>query len=174
MRDRHKSYSRDRNRQNFRLNYRRQLQNRHIQRGCDSRRGSYRCQSYDNRSDSRDRGRQNFRRNVSNDRYDKRDRNRSRSREISLTPRRNDRRHDSPNANLGIRNRSISRVTANRDRIRCYRCREYDHFANECPTTVTDDSDGYESDRVALQLLTAEPKKCIIFVQLDKMKNKIF
>ena len=44
----------------------------------------------------------------------------------------------------------------NRDRIRCYKCREYDHFANGCPKTVTDDSDSYESDRVALQLITAE------------------
>ena len=50
----------------------------------------------------------------------------------------------------------ISRVTTNRDRIRCYRCKEYDHFANECPNTVADDCDGYESDRVALQLMTAE------------------
>ena len=39
----------------------------------------------------------------------------------------------------------------NRDRIRCYKCREYDHFANECLNTVTD-----ESDRAALQLITAE------------------
>ena len=23
----------------------------------------------------------------------------------------------------------------NRDRIRCYKCREYDHFANDCPTS---------------------------------------
>ena len=44
----------------------------------------------------------------------------------------------------------------NRDRVRFYKYREYDHFANECPNTVTDDSDGYESDRVALQLITAE------------------
>ena len=73
-----------------------------------------------------------------------------------MTPRRNDRRHDSPNANLGTRSISNSRVTTNRDRVRCYRCREYDHFATECSDAVTDDSDGYESDRVALQLITAE------------------
>ena len=42
----------------------------------------------------------------------------------------------------------------NRDRVRCYKCREYDHFANECPNSVTYDSDGYESDRAALQLIT--------------------
>ena len=105
-----------------------------------------------------DRGRQNFRRNISDNRYDSRDRNRSITRERSLTPRRNDRRHDSPNENLGTRNRSSSRVTTNRDRVICYRCREYDHFANECPNSVTDDSDGYGSDRVALQLVTAEPE----------------
>ena len=44
----------------------------------------------------------------------------------------------------------------NRDRISCYKCREYDHFANECCNAVTDDSDGYETDRAALQLITSE------------------
>ena len=38
----------------------------------------------------------------------------------------------------------------NRDSVRCYKCREYDYFANECLNSVTDDSDGYESDRAAL------------------------
>ena len=44
----------------------------------------------------------------------------------------------------------------NRDRIRCYRCRKYGPFANECPKIGTDDSDGYESDRTTLQLMTTE------------------
>ena len=44
----------------------------------------------------------------------------------------------------------------NKDRIRCFRCREYDHFANECPSTGIDDSDGYESDSAALQLMTTD------------------
>ena len=113
-RDRNKSISRDRQRQNFRPNYRKQPQDRHIQHRCDNRRGSYRCQNYDNRSDSRERGRQHFRRNFSNDRYDSIERNRSRTRERCLTSRRNDRRHDSPNTNLGTRNRSNSRVTTNK------------------------------------------------------------
>ena len=30
---------------------------------------------------------------------------------------------------------SGSRASTNRDRIRCYRCREYDHFARDCPTS---------------------------------------
>ena len=58
--------------------------------------------------------------------------------------------------NLGTRNRPDSRVTTNRDRTRCFRCREYDHFANECPNTVIDDSDGYKSYRAVLQLMTTE------------------
>ena len=44
----------------------------------------------------------------------------------------------------------------NSDRDRCCKCREYDHFANQCPNTVTDDSDGYELNRATLQLITAE------------------
>ena len=44
----------------------------------------------------------------------------------------------------------------NKDRVRCYTCREYDHFANECPNSVTDDSAGYESDRATLQLITTD------------------
>ena len=30
-------------------------------------------------------------------------------------------------------------VSTNRDRIRCYRCREYDHFVEECPNIPTDE-----------------------------------
>ena len=148
-RDRNRSYNRDRQGQNFGPNYRAQLQNRCIQCGNDSRRGSYRHQNYNkNRNDSRDRGRQHFR-SFSNER--------SRSRERSLTPRGNsNRRYDNPSVNVGIKSRSNSRVTTNRDRIRCFRCREYDHFANEYPNVGTDDSDGYESDRAALQLMTTE------------------
>ena len=39
-----------------------------------------------------------------------------------------------------------SRTSTYRDRIRCFKCREYDHFANECPNLVPDNSDR-ESDR---------------------------
>ena len=91
-----------------------------------------------------------MRSNFSND-----NRDRSRSRERSLTPRgNNNRRYNSPNVNLGTRGRSNSKVTTHRDRIRCFRCREYDHFAIECPNVGTDESDGYELDRAALQLMT--------------------
>ena len=33
------------------------------------------------------------------------------------------------------RPRSGSRANTNRDRIRCYKCREYDHFARDCPNS---------------------------------------
>ena len=45
-RDRNRLFSRHRQGQNFRPNYRGQLQNRCIQHGNDGRRGSYRCQNY--------------------------------------------------------------------------------------------------------------------------------
>ena len=33
------------------------------------------------------------------------------------------------------RSRSGSRASTNRDRIRCYKGREYDHFTKDCPTS---------------------------------------
>ena len=37
------------------------------------------------------------------------------------------------------RSRSNSRVSTNHDCIRCYRCREYNYFASECPNMPTDE-----------------------------------
>ena len=42
---------------------------------------------------------------------------------------------------------SGSRTSMNRDRIRCFKCKEYDHFGNEYPNLVPEDSDG-ESDGI--------------------------
>ena len=50
------------------------------------------------------------------------------------------------------RSRSNSRPGTNRDRVRCFKCREYDHFANECPNLVPKDSDR-ESDGARLASL---------------------
>ena len=48
----------------------------------------------------------------------------------------------------------------NRDRVRCYRCREYDHFMNECPNIGTSNSDGDESDNAALQVMAMDAEPC--------------
>ena len=50
------------------------------------------------------------------------------------------------------RSRSNSRTSTNRDRVWCFKCREYDIFANECPNLVPDDSDR-ESDSARLASL---------------------
>ena len=34
------------------------------------------------------------------------------------------------------RSRSGSRGNTNKDRIRCYNCREYDHFVRDCPNSI--------------------------------------
>ena len=91
--------------------------------------------------------RQIFRRNYKNN-------DRSRSRERSPTPRMY-RQYNSPSTNLES-SRSTSRITTNTDRIRCFRCGEYDHFGNECPNTGMEDSDGYDSDSAALQLMATD------------------
>ena len=53
--------------------------------------------------------------------------------------------------------RSNSRVSTNRDRIRFYRCREYDHFAMECPNATTDkEIDHNNSEQAALHMLIQE------------------
>ena len=67
----------------------------------------------------------NYRRN--NDRGQGCDRNRSRSLDRQDRSRRRDR-----SMSIG-RSMSGSRASTNRDRIRCFECREYDHFARECP-----------------------------------------
>ena len=84
------------------------------------------------------------------------DRDRSRTRERHLPTRRDNRRYQIPNSSSGTRNRSTSRVTMNRNRVQCYKCREYTHFGNDCSNSVMDDSDGYDSDRAALQLITTD------------------
>ena len=60
----------------------------------------------------------------------------------------------------------------NRDRVRCYKCKEYDHFANGCPNSVMDDSDGYESDRAALELIAMDAEIYHIMKEQDCLKNK--
>ena len=54
----------------------------------------------------------------------------------------------------GSRSRSNSRVSTNHDHVRCYRCREYDHFASECPNIPTDEEPDYDNaDTASLQVM---------------------
>ena len=54
----------------------------------------------------------------------------------------------------GSKSRSNSRVSANHDHVRCYRCREYDYFASECPNTPTDEEPDYDNvGPASLQML---------------------
>ena len=55
------------------------------------------------------------------------------------------------------RSRSNSRVSTNRDHVWCYRCRECDHFASECPNTPTDEETDYEdTDPASLQMISQD------------------
>ena len=74
------------------------------------------------------------------------------------SPRREDRRSSGSLMSRSLSrsgSRSSSRISTSRDRVRCYKCREYDHFASDCPNSVTDeDSDRDDSNHSALQMLT--------------------
>ena len=53
------------------------------------------------------------------------------------------------------RSQSNSRVSTNHDRLRCYRCWEYDHFVSKSPNTPTDEEMDYEDiDPASLQMMT--------------------
>ena len=111
---------------------------------------SYGLQGYQNRSDGRNWGhlmnnssRQNYRgtnfrgnaRGYSrqNNRRNYRDnRHRNRSRERAFT---RNYSNSSDRSSSNSRSRSGSRANTNRDRIRCYTCREYDHFVRDCPNS---------------------------------------
>ena len=77
-------------------------------------------------------GRQSSRGEYRNERCDFYNRSRDRSRVGSFSRNYgNNRDRSSSNS----RPRSGSRTSTNRDRIRCYSCREYDHFTRDCPTS---------------------------------------
>ena len=48
--------------------------------------------------------------------------------------------------------RSNSRTSTNKDRFQCFKFKEYNHFANECPNLVPKDSER-ESDGARLASL---------------------
>ena len=91
-------------------------------------RQSYRGSNF--RGNTRGYGTQNNRGNYGNERYNDYNRDRNRSRERTFTRNYSSNRDRSSSHS---RSRSGSRANTNRDRIRCYKCREYDHFARDCP-----------------------------------------
>ena len=80
-------------------------------------------------------GRQNNRGGYRNDRHNDYNRGRKRSRERTFAKNYSSGRDRSPH---NSRSRSGSRASTNRDRIRCYNCREYDHFMRDCPNSRED------------------------------------
>ena len=53
------------------------------------------------------------------------------------------------------RSSSNSRVSTNCDHVRCYRCREDDHFASECPSmSSNEEPDCDDADPASLQRMT--------------------
>ena len=49
-----------------------------------------------------------------------------------------------------------SRTSTNRDRIRCFKCREYDHLVNECPNLISEDSDKESNSARSVSLHLAD------------------
>ena len=83
------------------------------------------------RGSLRGNNRQDSREKYRSERYiNHSDRNRNRSRERTSV---GNYRRDRSSSN--DRSRSGSRASTNSDRIRCYLCREYDHFARDCPSS---------------------------------------
>ena len=63
-----------------------------------------------------------------------------------------------------MRSRSNSHVSTNRDRLRCFRCSEYDHFPRECPNVLTNqesDSDSVDLDNFTWQMLSLDGASAI-------------
>ena len=94
----------------------------------ENRRGNFRGNMRTYQNFGRHNSRGGYRGNYMNENYN-RERGRSRSRKRYSD---NNRRRDRSSSS---RSRSCSIASTSRDRIRCYKCGEYDHFANNCPTT---------------------------------------
>ena len=84
------------------------------------------------RGNTRQYSRQNNRGNYGNERYNDYNRDRNRLRERTFTRNYSSNRDRSSS---NSRSRSGSRANTNKDRIRCYKCRECDHFMRDCPNS---------------------------------------
>ena len=98
------------------------------------------------------RGRGNFRGRFNSNRMNRNWENRRKWRQSRSRERVRDRRSRSPSSS-----RLRSRASTNRERIRCFKCREYDHFANECPNLTPDTDRENDSARsVSLHLADSD------------------
>ena len=111
-----------------------------------------------------------YRGNCRNDDFG-RGKSRSRERQYSNNFRRNDQ-------SSGSRSRSHSRASTNRDRTRCYKCREYAHFAKDCPNPETEiESEqmqqmfNLDKDQTALKVLMTDIFDNIIRTSSDDAKD---
>ena len=93
-------------------------------------RQNYRGNNY--RGNTRGYSRQSNRGNYGNESYNDYNKDMNRSRERTFT-RNYGSNKDRSSSNS--RSRSGSRANTNRDRIKCYKCREYDHFVRDCPNS---------------------------------------
>ena len=110
-------YRQDRSRPRYEQNYRR---------------GNFRDNVRMHQNFERQNSRGEYRNNYRHEGYNRnRDRNRSRERSFS----RNFSGNRSNKSTSNSKFQSGSRESMNRDRIGCYRCREYDHFTKGCPTS---------------------------------------
>ena len=117
--------------------------------------------------------RREYRANHRNSNFD-RGRSRSRDRKLSGNFRRNDR--------SSTRSRSGLRTSTNRDKIRCFRCREYYHFAKDCANVTVTEKDetkqmyqmlDSEEQETTLQVLTAETYDDLTNANLKEIINHL-
>ena len=169
---RNRSFSRGRNqsrnrgnyssRNNYRPNYKNRSRGRWNNHRSGDRSNNY--QTNNRRGNTRPNYRQNIQRTFRNRSQSRNragnynnDHMRGRSRDIN-----NDRPSHSRQRTLShernvSRSRSNSRLNTNCDCVRCYRCREYNHFASECPNMLTDEEPEYDdADPVSLHLMTQD------------------
>ena len=102
--------------------------------------------TFRNRSQSRDSAR-----NYNNDHMRGKSRDRNNNRQVQTG------QSILSNGKSGSRSRPNSRVSTNCDCVRCYRCREYNHFASECANTLTNEEPDYDdAGPTSLQMMTQD------------------
>ena len=137
------------NRNNYRPNYRNRLRGRWNKHRSGDRSNNH--QNYNRQGNMRPNYRQNVQRTFRN-RSQSRNRNEDHTQGISRN--RNNSR-SIPRRREESCSQSNSRISTNHDQVRYYRCREYNHFASECPNTPTDEETDYEDvDPASLQMMT--------------------